>query len=116
MVLTCKWQAEIHSCGPQCPQASLRHCHVSIGAAEWPQRSVFELEGQNRGFSLQCLRSDMEFCMDLAREAPDWLLFLLKVGEITCAFASFRIVERVALDRRTFKGAAQEMKQIQRAA
>ena len=30
---------------------------------------VLELEGQDRGFSLQSLRSDMEFCMDLAREA-----------------------------------------------
>ena len=42
---------------------------------------VLELEGQDRGFSLQSLRSDMEFCMDLAREASDWLLFLLKVGK-----------------------------------
>ena len=77
---------------------------------------VLELEGQDRGFSLQSLRSDMEFCMDLAREASDWLLFLLKVGEITGAFASFRIVGRAALDRHTLRRAAEEMKQIQRAA
>lgn len=38
MVLSCIWQAEIHCCGLQCPQASLGHGHVSIGAAEWPQR------------------------------------------------------------------------------
>ena len=54
--------------------------------------------------------------MDLAREASDWLLFLLKVGEITGAFASFRIVGRAALDRHTLRRAAEEMKQIQRAA
>ena len=54
--------------------------------------------------------------MDLAREASDWLLFLLKVGEITGAFASFRIVGRAALDRYTLRRAAEEMKQIQRAA
>ena len=77
---------------------------------------VLELEGQDRGFSLQSLRSDMEICMDIAREASDWFLFLLKVGEITGAFASFRIVGRAALDRHTLRRAAEEMKQIQRAA
>ena len=38
MVLSCIWQAEIHCCGLHCPKASLGHGHVSIGAAEWPQR------------------------------------------------------------------------------
>ena len=77
---------------------------------------VLELESQHRRFSLQSLRSDMELCMTLAREASDWLLYLLKVGEITGAFASFQIVERAALDRHTLRRAAEEMKQVQRAA
>lgn len=77
---------------------------------------VLRMQSPPAVFSLQSLRSDIEFCHALAREASDWVLFRLTVGDLGAEFASFRIVERNELNRQALRQSAEEMKQIQRAA
>ena len=99
MVLSCIWQAEIHCCDLQCPKASLGHGHVSIGAAEWPQQPRLPL------------------CLGARRSRQRILasILALRYG-IRHGSCKRSLVGRAVLDRHTLRRAAEEMKQIQRAA
>ena len=62
-------------------------------------------------FCQSLLRSDIELCHELAKDASDWVLFRLKLD-----FAEFKVVGQEELSRASLRQAAEEMRQALRAA
>ena len=67
------------------------------------------------GHCLSLIRSDIDFCHELARAASDWVLYRLKLGDLSCDFSIFDVLERTELTRASLRQAEQEMRQILRA-
>ena len=78
-------------------------------------RCPFVLKMQ-RGHGVRFLRSDIEFCNELARSASDWALFKLSLGDLSSGFGEFHVLRCEELTRASLRQAAEEMRQIQRAA
>ena len=85
------------------------HCQYELPMALKPKRE----QGQ---FCKSLLRSDVEFCHELAKDANDWVLFRLKLADLTCDFAEFKVVDQEELTRASLRQAAEEMRQALRAA
>ena len=85
------------------------HCHYELPVVLKPKRE----QGQ---FCQSLLRSDVEFCHELAKDANDWVLFRSKLADLTCDFAEFKVVGQEELTRASLRQAAEEMRQALRAA
>ena len=85
------------------------HCQYELPMVLKPKRE----QGQ---FCKSLLRSDVEFCHELAKDANDWVLFRLKLADLTCDFAEFKVVDQEELTRASLRQAAEEMRQALRAA
>ena len=90
-------------------EVSSAHCHYELPVVLKPRRE----QGQ---FCQSLLRSDIELCHELAKDASDWVLFRLKLADLTCDFAEFKVVGQEELSRASLRQAAEEMRQALRAA
>lgn len=77
---------------------------------------VLTLKQEAGEFCPSLLRSDMELCHELAREASDWGLHRLVAGDLSLTFGEFNIVAQEELSRESLRRSAEELKQILRAA
>ena len=121
MVLSCIWQAEIHCCGLRCPKASLGHGHVSKNC-RWMATTASTAP---LSWSSKVKTEDSRFnpCAPIWNSA--WILqekprtgfcFFLRLGKSLVPLLPFGLLGALRWTDILLRRAAEEMKQIQRAA